>query len=392
MNNKPTFLFPGAITPWVNALAQSLAGRGHQTSAVSIYDWRNRRGMRKAFAAKRANSLLKQKEWLFPPGYLGAAEFLFTPILRILWRSELSGLASTSASPTWIICAYPWLYPALASMGGDRLIYFNLDEYHLYRPERQEKILAQEHELILRANMILCLSKYQVDAFRARFPEKASRIRHFPLAAPELLINPDPRRGFVENTVGYVGNLIDRVDWDLVEQVVLALKTVRFIFVGYANVHSGGGKRAGWEAVRDRVLEYSNVTQIPTVPQNEVGKYYWSFSITWIPYATDHDFNVASCPTKVMDGLASGRPVISTDLPECCLYPEWIKTFRTAGEAIDLIRSILPEIGDAESINNSDAQVAFVRNSHTWDHRAAQLTDWLENDLADTGVPDAADQ
>ncbi len=41
-----------------------------------------------------------------------------------------------------------------------------------------------------------------------------------------------------------------------------------------------------------------------------------------IPYRADHPFNIACCPTKIMDYMAAGRPVVSTDLPECELYSD----------------------------------------------------------------------
>jgi len=183
---------------------------------------------------------------------------------------------------------------------------------------------------------------------------------------------------FDPNVVGYVGNLIDRVDWRLVKEVAARLPEVLFVFVGYANVTSGGGQRPDWEAARDAALALPNVKQVPTVPQGKVGEYYWSFGVTWIPYATDHIFNLASCPTKIMDGLASGRPVLSTDIPECHLYPKWISIFGTVDEAVALIRAKLADVRNDRAMASSREQVDFVRAEHTWDRRARQLVQWLD--------------
>jgi hypothetical protein len=131
------------------------------------------------------------------------------------------------------------------------------------------------------------------------------------------------------------------------------------------------------------------VKQVATVPQGKVGEFYWSFGVTWIPYATDHVFNVLSCPTKIMDGLASGRPVLSTDIPECRLYPDWISVFHTVDEAVNLIRARLAAAGSERARTASRDQVDFVRREHTWAHRARQLIQWLEGDQARRRVPGA---
>ena len=377
--NKNRFLFPSANTPWVYALAEKLALQGSPAVAVTLHDWLTYRQLRPRWPNGDCPELLKRANWIFPPSYMGASERFFRPIIRRRWQRILLELAVQPAVDPWIICPYPWLVDSFRDVGVGRMIYFNLDDYQLYRPERAEQVGQQEDELVRRSEFVFCLAQTQVEAFRRRFPDRADRVRHLPLAAPDAFLNPSPERGFRENTVGYVGNLIDRVDWRLVGAVARMLPDVEFVFVGYSNVSSGGGQHPDWQQVRDEVLELPNVRQIDTVPQGQVAKHYWSFALTWIPYATDHIFNTASCPTKIMDGLASGRPVLSTDLPECRLYGEWIKIFHTAEEAADLIRQDLVLSHNAQAAETSRLQVELVSRSHTWEQRAALVQQWLSS-------------
>ena len=110
--------------------------------------------------------------------------------------------------------------------------------------------------------------------------------------------------------------------------------------------------------------------------------HYWSFALTWIPYATDHIFNVASCPTKIMDGLASGRPVLSSDIPECRLYSEWIHIFHTADQAAALILQVFDRLREPQAAELSKRQVEFVSRSHTWQQRADVVQRWLSSTTA----------
>ena len=87
-----------------------------------------------------------------------------------------------------------------------------------------------------------------------------------------------------------------------------------------------------WQRERAAALTLENVHYIGSIPQDEVGKHYWNFAVNWMPYDTRHAFNLASCPTKIMDGLASGRPLLTTAVPECRLYPDWITIVGTAAK------------------------------------------------------------
>ncbi len=376
---RRSFLFPSANTPWVYELAEQLAQLENPTIAIALWDWRTYLEFRPGWPNPVAPPDLMRDHWAYPPGFMGRAEPLFRGLLRSRWKRAMRRLqrATGDRSRPFVVSPYPWLVESFRGLDAPT-IYFNLDDYQLYRPDRAERINRQEAELMDRSELVLCLARWQVDAFEKRFPACARAIRHFPLAAPAAFINPHPGERFDPGVVGYVGNLIDRVDWRLVKNVAVRLPDVRFVFVGYANVTSGGGQRPDWEAARDEALALPNVKQIPTVPQSRVGEHYWSFTLTWIPYATDHIFNLASCPTKIMDGLASGRPVLSTDVPECRLYPDWISLFDTADEAAALIRARLADIDTDRSAAASREQVDFVRREHTWAHRARQLIQWLE--------------
>jgi glycosyltransferase involved in cell wall biosynthesis len=106
-----------------------------------------------------------------------------------------------------------------------------------------------------------------------------------------------------------------------------------------------------------------------------VQDHYWDFDVCWIPYATDHAFNRAAWPTKIMDGLASGRPVVSTDIPECRLYSNWITIVQNADEAISAVRRLLGRPPNGEKARR---QVDFTRD-HLLSRWAETLLGWLAN-------------
>ena len=71
----------------------------------------------------------------------------------------------------------------------------------------------------------------------------------------------------------------------------------------------------------------------------------WKKAICLIPYIVDHPFNQACSPTKIMDCMGTGRPVVSTSIPECRLYEH---LFHVADDNafLESIRSVLDQDSD----------------------------------------------
>jgi glycosyltransferase involved in cell wall biosynthesis len=195
----------------------------------------------------------------------------------------------------------------------------------------------------------------------------------------ESFLHPTPGETPDLNTVVYVGNVGDRVDWALTADVVERCPNLTFTIVGGP---IEGSPSADWERERARVLRQPNVEHPGRVPQDEVPRYYQSHAVNWIPYDREHPFNRASCPTKIMDGIASGRPVVSTSVPECRQYPEWITIADDAAAMAEVLRARVAP--DAHDPGRARRQVAFARE-HTWDRRAETFEELIGSRLKTSG-------
>jgi glycosyltransferase involved in cell wall biosynthesis len=372
VNSSRPYLFLAANTRWVYALAEAIS-HDVPVHAVRFHDWQTYWKNRPSWPDKDPEASLKRTHRVLPTGYAGTLEWLARPFMRHMIRSWRDDLKQYGNESPYVVVPYPYLAPWVRDVSPDRLVYYNLDAYTLYRPERAKAIRRKEAELVERAGLTVCLSKVQVEALRSRHPESADRIRHFPLGVLEEFLNPDPKRDPEPRTIGYVGNLTDRVDWAFVQAVVERCPDLRFIFAGGLNDKNAGEKQLEWRRTRAAVLQRPNVEHLGRIPQDDVTELYWNCAVNWIPYDADHPFNRASCPTKVMDAIASGRPVVSTPVPECELYPEWIDTVETAAEASKQLYRALDRLKD----DSSHRQVRFARQN-TWGRRANELCQMLE--------------
>jgi glycosyltransferase involved in cell wall biosynthesis len=365
-----TFLLLAANTPWVCALGDALAAHGAVT-AVRLYDWASY--LRHKPKWPKETSPVRRLMVALPPGYAGRLEPMFRPLLQAFVAREGNRLKRRGGADPIVVCPYPHLAPWVRGIPNDRLVYYNLDDYTLYDPSRAARTTVLEDELIDRARLSLCLSAHQVRALRARHPDRAGRIAHFPLGVVDEFLNPEPRRPPLPRTVGYVGNLTSRVDWRFVERVAALVPEVTFYFIGGLHALRTDAEAAGWCEAREQALGLANVIHEGAVPQRAVGEHYWRYAVNWMPYAMDHPFNMASCPTKIMDALASGRPFLATDIPEVRLYPDYIPICRTPEEAAAALRLRLTRT----PVHDVLAQVAFAA-TQTWAHRACEMLALLD--------------
>jgi len=355
----------------VYTLAERLADR-HAVHATRFTDWLVYWRQNPSWPSNGHANTMRRTIKVMPTGYAGRFEWLARPFLRRTvdgWRDDLR---TESETEPWVVVCYPYAAPWVRNVPDERLIYYNLDEYTLYRPERADRIREREAELVERAAHTICLSQYQVEALGERHPSHADRISHYPLGVQESFLHPNPEELPAPNRVVYVGNVGNRVDWSLVADVVEQCPTLTFTIVGGP---IEGAPSTDWERERARVLQKPNVEHPGRVPQDEVSRYYQSHAVNWIPYNLEHPFNRASCPTKIMDGIASGRPVVSTSVPECRQYPEWITI---ADDAAALAKALRARAApDAHDPERARRQVEFARR-HTWDRRAETFEELLE--------------
>jgi teichuronic acid biosynthesis glycosyltransferase TuaH len=357
-SRTPGFLLLSANTPWVYALGESLAAHGPVT-AMRFYDWSNQRRLKPEWP--ETVSAVRRVPVAMPPGYAGTLEPLFRPLMRFLVERERSRLRHLTGVDPIVICPYPYLEPWVRQIPARDRVYYNLDDYVFYDPPRAARIRALEGAMIVNSRLTLCLSAHEVRRLSGAHPSHADRIRHFPLGVTGAFLNPSPETAPLPKSVGYVGSMTGRVDWPFVVAVAKRLPDVTFYFVG--RVDREGGDEA-WRKARAAALALDNLVAVGEVPQAHVCEHYWRYAMNWMPYDAAHAFNIASCPTKIMDALASGRPFLSTDIPEPRLYPDRIRIARDADDAATAIRTAM-----AATDHDARGQVAFAARN-TWSERA----------------------
>ena len=276
---------------------------------------------------RQTSPAIWEQDLVLPTGWMKSYPRLgMRPIARAIRRWRLA--AGHPDRPTVLVITYPFYLHLARLVRPERLIYLNIDDYRLYWPKSAALVDRLERETVQVADLTVCTSRLRMTELAARDPASAFKVRHLPHGAPSASIPEEPRhrpgpgpeelRQLPRPWIGYVGTLEDRVDWEILNQVAQANPTGSLILVGRV----GPDGAAPWQAARRRCLARENVHAIGWRDQAVIEAYNRSFDVGLIPYRTDHPFNIACCPTKIMDYMAAGRPVVATDLPECRLYAD----------------------------------------------------------------------
>jgi glycosyltransferase involved in cell wall biosynthesis len=143
--------------------------------------------------------------------------------------------------------------------------------------------------------------------------------RNHPVEIMELVTIRNKACSFTK-IAGYVGTLSSRrFDFEIFLHAVTVLKNVLFVVIG----KSDGTQKT--ERLIKKLLTYKNILFIDGMPYENIHSAIDCFDICLIPYREDFA-NLGTCPTKFIDYCASGKTVLSTNLPglqkfgDLCLF------------------------------------------------------------------------
>jgi len=128
----------------------------------------------------------------------------------------------------------------------------------------------------------------------------------------------------------YAGTLANWIDYELLTQAAEALPKVSFVLIGY--VHAFAPK-----ALVERLVGLDNVHSIGYKNYSELPRYYEHASVGIIPYMANNEHIQYSTPTKILDYLAAGLPVVSTRFPASESMQPMITCVSSAEEFISAV-------------------------------------------------------
>jgi teichuronic acid biosynthesis glycosyltransferase TuaH len=320
---------------------------------------------------------LWERELVLPTGWMKRfPKWGMRPITRsiALWRAEFA-----PEGPLTLVMTYPHYLYLRDQVKPDKSIYFNIDDYSQYWPRCADRVNELERQAAREADLTVCVSRLRCEELRQAVPEAAAKIRHLPHGAPTFSLNSSPFKTAAEAPAdlaklpgprfGFVGSLEDRIDWPMLTLLATSFPKASIVLIGKAGTRPAGA----WQNDRAKCLALPNVHLLGWKAQDMIARYYEAFDVCLIPYRVDHPFNRACCPTKIMDCMGTGRPIVSTELPECRLYEALFDVVATAEQFVEVVRTL-----EATGFDDGKAE---LRHSWAVENSCARtverLLDWL---------------
>ncbi len=286
--------------------------------------------------------------------------------------------AHVPGSQLALVMSYPFYIHLRDLVRPDYHIYYNIDDYALYWPNQADRVRELERRIVRESDLTICVARKRADDLRAAVPEAADRIKYLPHGAPTPSLDerawslpasaPEDIAHLPRPLLGYVGSLEDRIDWNLLQRISESMPEASLVLVGRTPPEG-----APWYADFRRLADRPNVHALGWRSQSNINDYNRAFDVCLIPYLMDHPFNILCNPTKIMDYMVTGRPMVSTALPECLLYENLFHVARDNESFVAAVRSVV----DSGSDDGRAEQRYEWAKDHTCRRVVDRLIDWL---------------
>jgi glycosyltransferase involved in cell wall biosynthesis len=269
----------------------------------------------------------------------------------------------------------PEMHPLIGQFGEKLSVYHVVDEYTAYQGvnESLRDFLHQaELQLLGKANLVIAVSEnlYQAkapfnthtfmipnavdyDAFRAD-----GEIGELP---EDLLHIPKP-------ILGYIGLISARLNLSWLRHLLASLPHCSLVLLGSIDP-------ARVEGQLQSLLSSPQVHYLGRRSPRELAKYLAHFDVCLIPYQMGEEARNAD-PLKVYEYLASGKPIVSTNIRSLQRFSRVIRLASTEEEFVQAVQDVLS--GENPSLPSERRSLA---RENSWEDRVERISQFIESRL-----------
>jgi len=277
---------------------------------------------------------------------------------------------------------HPLFYPYVDQTTDACVVYHAFDTFSML-PGWRDEYARHEEALVERADIVLATSPAIRRNLPGSGPEKSIEFNNgvdFELfsgagstAVPEDLARITGPR------VGFVGRITPKVDFALVADIAAQKPEWNWVFVGPIVVPADGQDEMqiiAYEGLT-RCQSMKNIHFLGTKHHTELPSYMANMDVNTIPNRVGGGWWQAAYPLKLHEYLATGRPVVGSEL-------EVFENFRSVmqiAQSMDDWISALDTAISGNGVGNPESRVATARDN-SWESRVDDLELILEEKAA----------
>jgi len=272
-------------------------------------------------------------------------------------------------SVLWI---YPPYSPYLIGKFNEKLVIYEcVDEYSaskgLVRKETVkflEKLTIQKSDLVIVTAQTLYDSKKDLAKNIYLIPN-AAETEHFKKVTSEKTEIAQEMSKIKKPIIGFLGTIQYWIDFDLLKYIAIQKPRWSIVLVG----------PVGGLAEIEKIKSLPNVYFLGRKPYEKVPNYLKGFDVCLNPYKIDEVSKHCS-PLKLYEYLASGKPIVSVDMPEAKKFENLIEISSNYEDFLEKIEKILSQLPEKNS--KIEARIKEAEK-HSWNSRFLELEKILEN-------------
>jgi glycosyltransferase involved in cell wall biosynthesis len=234
-----------------------------------------------------------------------------------------------------LIIACPSAENMIGELGERKSIYYCADEYSVF-PGLSKKLVKKLDESILRKVDVVAVTSQNLLESKRVFNQHIHLIPHgvdFTHFAKTM--DPDTEiadgiKRIPKPIIGYYGLIQNLIDFEIIGFMAKARPNWSFVLIG-ARIFDA----------KDIPAE-KNIYFLGQKPYESLPNYLKAFDICMIPYKIN-ERTLNANPVKLREYLASGKPVISTPLPEVLKYSKYVEVAENGQEFIKSIGELLKQ-------------------------------------------------
>ncbi len=246
-------------------------------------------------------------------------------------------------------------------------VYYCVDDFTVWPGMNQPELVKEmEDNLLRRADLVIAVSdSLRGSRSNGREPTKllthGVEVDHFSLEG-KILPTPKILQGISHPVIGFYGLIDKHFNVGLVRAVLEAKPDWQVVCIGT--------KRISLEELERK----PNFHWFPALPYQELPAAAACFDAAVIPYFVNEHTRTAN-PLKLREYMATGKPVVTTPMPEVLRFSGTIKIADGAENFIRAIEEALEEPVDLET-----RQEAL--RGESWADKAGLVSDWIEEAMA----------
>ncbi|MBI4737967.1 glycosyltransferase [Candidatus Woesearchaeota archaeon] len=265
----------------------------------------------------------------------------------------------------WIGTPSPVLVHCLDQWNDALVIYDCYDEIALFH-NKQHAIIKAEKTLVARADIVLATAQRLYDRMRDLNPRtyllpNGADVSHFARNLDQLVSPPADIESVPHPVIGYVGGIADWFDLDLIEAIARCRPKWSFVLIGQNDMSL---KRQG-------VVE--NIHFLGQKKYQHLPDYIACFDVCLIPFKINAITESVS-PIKLYEYLATGKPVVSSDLPEVRQYADLV-AIAEGPRDFELAIERLLATPQSRAVQEARLRVA---QANSWERRVDDVTMWID--------------